>query len=117
MPATPLVVAALLAFPASELDRCVELLEDLDRSRISIELRDAPLESVVTEIATAAKRPVRADWDALAALGVRRDDHVDLRVTDAPVSTALSALVLQLGPEYERPIFDVGGDQVVITTV
>lgn len=109
-------VAARSVSASSDLADSLALLASLESRRATVELRDVPLDQAMTSIEAAAGVPIRADWESLRSLGIDRDDRVTLRLGDASVQAILQSLILSIGREYERPVFDVGGGQVVVTT-
>lgn len=99
---------------AAELERAIALLEALDTTAITIDADEETLESVLERIGE--QIPLQVDWQALDMIAVSRDDPVTLALERAPLATALASICLQSGDVFERPIFDVYHEQVVLTT-
>lgn len=100
-----------------EVDDCLALLERLDASLTTVNFRETPLAQVIDDLNTRFPAPVRVDWPALIRLGVHTDDRITLRLDEARLSTVLGGLMLMLGDEYERPMWDIARGQIIITTL
>jgi hypothetical protein len=111
------VLAAAIGFAADDdLDRSLALLEALDSVPVTATYEDERLKTMIDDLNRRSPVPIRADWNALGRLGVRERDLVTIRLEDTSILTAIGALVLQLGDEFERPTFDVHAGRVVLTT-
>ncbi|MHC5003737.1 MAG: hypothetical protein ACYTJ0_11495, partial [Planctomycetota bacterium] len=116
----PAVVFALLLVPgparADELEEAMAVLDRLEQTPVEVDYADRPLEEIVEDLAARSGLPVRGDWPALWRLGVRPTDRVDYRLARGPAARAISGLMLVLGDEFSRPVWEVHAGQVVLTT-
>ncbi len=100
-----------------ELQSAMRLLEELDTVMISVDYRDEPLERLVADLDERIPLSLRADWTALRRIGVRGHERVSFRLSNASAATVLVGLTLLLGDEFEQPIFEAHGGQMVLTTL
>jgi hypothetical protein len=122
MPTLSILTCLILTALASadgrdELDEAMEVLDRLDRTTISVDYAEEPLAVVVNDLADRIGVPVRGDWEALWRLGIRPKDPVSFSLSRVPASTAVAGLMLVLGDEYSRPVYEVHTGQLVFTTV
>ena len=112
-------MAALALAPpeTGELNRAIEILERLDGIPLTAEYRNEKLEEVINDLNGHLPIPVRADWRSLERLGVHPDDQVTLRLNPTVASTVLAALVMTIGDEFERPVFEAHAGQMVLTSL
>lgn len=119
-PIRALIVLALLAFAstsrADDLAESLRLLRGLESRSVVFETWETPLEEVAEELERAIGVPLRIDWEALRRLGVTPDLEISLRQRGGTAAALLSTLCLTLGDEWERPVVDAGGGQVILTT-
>ncbi len=108
---------ALAAPQTSELDQSIQMLERLDSMPFTAEYRDESLAEVIDDLNGHLPVPLRADWESMERLGVRRDDRVTLRLNPTVVSSVLAALVMTLGDDFERPVIEAHAGQIVLTTL
>ena len=114
-----IVVMCLAPVPSAEaddLERCIELWERLDREVMTADFDDRPLGEVVEEISRQLAIPLRADWEALDELAIRRGSEVTLRVEFAHATSALRGMAQSLGASHRRPLVEPFGDQIVLTS-
>jgi hypothetical protein len=102
---------------SDELSDALQVFERVDSARVSLEVRDEPLSEVMEELAAQIPASLRADWSSLERLGVRPDSPVTIRITHSHGLTALAAVAISLGDEFERPVFEAGGAGMVFTTL
>ena len=108
MAATATVAALTTAVTAqsdrSEVDRALALLDRLDAVKLTVDLEDEPLETVVAHLVGLVPVPVEADWGALEMLSIDRRDAVTVRLRSVPASTVFASIGLQLGETID-PVF------------
>ncbi|MHC4446762.1 MAG: hypothetical protein ACYSXF_03010, partial [Planctomycetota bacterium] len=112
-----LMLAGGNAGASGELEQAIELLERLDAISLSANYEGEVLKVVVDDLNARIPVPIRADWEALKRLGVRRRDQVWLRLDPTSASTVLAGLALAQGDEFGRPTFESHAGQIVLTTV
>ena len=114
-----LCIAALVLAQTdtSELDQAFALLDQLDAVSLSADYRQQPLQDVLKDLNEHLPAPVRADWDALARLGVKPNLPITIRINQNRASTVLAGLTLTIGDEFEHPTFEVHAGQIVLTTI
>jgi hypothetical protein len=117
-----IATAAMIALVApavatNDLADSLQLLERLERTRVTIDVSETPIDQVLAELAAAAGVQIRTDWSALEALTVDADDRVSFSVRDVPADAAIAALLSSIGLPGEHPLHDVGSGQVVVTTI
>ncbi len=112
------LLISVFAMPYSprDLEQSLAVLDHLDEMLISVDYLEEPLIAVVDDLSSQAPIPLRADWPALERLFVGERDEITLRLESVPFSTALAALTMTLGDEFERPTYEVGTGQILLTT-
>jgi hypothetical protein len=123
---TPLLPTVMIALGAATMSsptddgvvgRSIAVLERLDATTTSVDFDREPLETVIEMLDGAGPAPVAADWTALETLFVGPDDEITLHLEDVAFSTVLAAVTLELGDDLERPLFEVHGGRVMLTTL
>jgi hypothetical protein len=111
------VAARSAAAQGTGLESALHLLERLDEIQVSADFDRRPLGEVVEELGRASRVDLVVDWKALQALGIRARDPLTLQLRPAPMSTVLSALLLTIGDDFARPVYEVHAGAVVITSI
>jgi hypothetical protein len=109
-------LAAAPPVPDDELDRCLDLLDRIDRVSVSVDRNQSQLGELIDALDEQTDVPIRADWESLRRLGVRDYDEVELRLDRGPLSRVLAGVMLQLGDEFGRPTYEAFGGEIIITT-
>ncbi len=99
------------------LEDAMSILDRIEVAPVTFDDRPHPLSEVLQRLSEASGLPIWGDWESMRRLGVKPDTQVQLRVQDASVATALSGLMLVLGGEFSRPVYEVHAGSVVITTI
>ena len=102
---------------AGQLQAAIRRLDKLDRVVLSVDYQDEPLARIMTDLDQRMPVELRADWPALKRIGVRGHERVSFRLSNASAATVLAGLTLVLGDEFERPIFEAHGGQIVLSTL
>ena len=102
---------------SSDLADAMAVLDRVDAARISLDAHDEPLSQVILELGAQCGAPLRADWPALARLGVNPDTMLTLKVVPTSGLRAMSAVAVALGDEFERPVFEAHAGGMVFTTI
>ena len=75
------------------------------------------MERIMADLDQRMPVELRADWPALKRIGVRGHERVSFRLSNASAATVLAGLTLVLGDEFEHPIFEAHGGQIVLSTL
>ncbi|MFK7961675.1 MAG: hypothetical protein AB8G96_14255 [Phycisphaerales bacterium] len=104
------------AAPPRMIDRALDLIDELDRTRISVDWVEQPLLRVVTELETVHGVPLTVDWESLRELRVQERTVVSVRADALPAFSVLQMLALQVGDEFDRAVIEPWADRMVLTT-
>ncbi len=102
---------------AGQLQTAIRQLDELDWVVLSVDYQDEPLERIMADLDQRMPVELRADWPALKRIGVRGHERVSFRLSNASAATVLAGLTLMLGDEFEHPIFEAHGGQIVLSTL
>ncbi len=102
---------------AGQLQTAIRQLDELDWVVLSVDYQDEPLERIMADLDQRMPVELRADWPALKRIGVRGHERVSFRLSNASAATVLAGLTLVLGDEFEHPIFEAHGGQIVLSTL
>lgn len=102
---------------AGQLQAAIRQLDELDWVVLSVDYQDEPLERIMADLDQRMPVELRADWPALKRIGVRGHERVSFRLSNASAATVLAGLTLVLGDEFEHPIFEAHGGQIVLSTL
>ena len=102
---------------AGQLQTAIRQLDELDWVVLSVDYQDEPLERIMADLDQRMPVELRADWPALKRIGVRGHERVSFRLSNASAATVLTGLTLVLGDEFEHPIFEAHGGQIVLSTL
>ncbi len=102
---------------AGQLQAATRLLDELDRVVLSVDYQDERLERIMADLDQRMPVELRADWPALKRIGVRGHERVSFRLSNASAATVLAGITLVLGDEFEHPIFEAHGGQIVLSTL
>jgi CheY-like chemotaxis protein len=97
----------------------IALLRKLSEKRISVSMKDAPLESVLQAIAALGEVPIAVDWEALQQdMATSAAAVVSLEVDDVTISEALAKLIDNHAPDElaERPVATATQGVVLVST-
>ncbi|MHC5023469.1 MAG: hypothetical protein ACYTGG_06100 [Planctomycetota bacterium] len=113
------IVTTLGAGPAGagEIEDAILILEALHAGQLTAEYEDERLTQVAEDLSGRLPAPVRIDWESLIRLGIDSRQRVTLELAPTAGARVLAGLCLVLGDEFERPVYEVYGGQIVITTV
>lgn len=100
----------------SSLDMSLATLAKAEVGAMSLTLKNEVLETAVERFRQVAGVPILVDWDALAAIGVARDDLISFEVADAPALVALKVFAASIEAEIEEPVVDATAGQLLITS-
>jgi hypothetical protein len=108
----PLDLAADLLLIRS---RDQELLDQVRNKRVSVELRNTPLDHAITHLSELSGIPMQLDTIALEEAGIALDEPCSARVKDARVSSVLSRILsrLELGWTIENESLQVTSNDVI----
>ncbi len=102
---------------AGQLQAAIRRLDKLDRVVLSVDYQDEPLARIMADLDQRMPVELRADWPALKRIGVRGHERVSFRLSNASAATVLAGITLVLGDEFEHPIFEAHGGQIVLSTL
>lgn len=111
-----MTVALLVQPHVGDLERALALFDLLDATTISVDYRNQPLQDVIDDLNANLPVPVRADWESLERLQIDAEQPVTLRIDRGSASSALAGLMVVLGDEFSRPVYEAHADQIIITT-
>ncbi len=108
----------LVAIGASEdnLSRSLAVLANADRGTVDVTIREVELGAAIDQLRSALRVPIQADWDALAMISIRRDDHVTIDMHGVPPLAVMRSLALTIGSSIDRPVIDATNGQIFLTS-
>lgn len=91
-------------------------LQAAEGGSITLDLARTHVDQACEALGAAGHLPLRIDWDALADLGIAKDDTIDFRIQDVPALVALKALAATMNAEIEAPVVDASAGQLILTS-
>ncbi len=111
-----LLLAAATQAQTTPLDEAFTLLDQMSTTSLEVSYDEAPLREVLADLNDRSSIPARADWRTLDRLGVTPDAPISLHQRHGSISNLFSAIVLQLGDEFDRPTWEIHAGLVVLTS-